>query len=148
MDAKNLGTSAIAKISFPKAEEVGPRPWGREIMLAHISKVLTLKRLEIKKGQKGGLQYHRLKNECGFVLSGKLLVRYIDDSGNLTETVLKKGDAFHFPPGEVHQEEAITDCVLIEASTPHFNDRVRVEKDFDLPEVGMPSTKLSEIEVK
>ena len=34
----------------------------------------------MKKGKKGGLQYHRKKNECGYVLSGKLKIRF--DNGN------------------------------------------------------------------
>ena len=38
---------------------------------------------------------------------------------------------FHFPPGSIHQR-AITNCEMIEASTPHFNDRVRVEKKFGI----------------
>ena len=42
--------------------------------------------------------------------------------------ILSKGKIFHFPPGVIHQEKALTDVEIIEASTPHFNDRVRVEK--------------------
>ena len=52
----------------------------------------------------------------------------------------------HFYPGLVHQEEALTDCVLIEASTPHFNDRVRVEGKYGVESNGgLPSTTLQEI---
>jgi hypothetical protein len=52
----------------------------------------------------------------------------------------------HFSPGLVHQTEAITDVVYIEASTPHFNDRVRVESDYGLQlEEGLPSTSLEEV---
>jgi hypothetical protein len=40
----------------------------------------------------------------------------------------------------------LTDCTIIEASTPHFNDRVRVEKKYGIIDKhGMPSTKKSEI---
>jgi hypothetical protein len=47
----------------------------------------------------------------------------------------------HFAPGMVHQEIAVTDCVLIEASTPHFNDRVRVESEFgEADDSGLPTT--------
>ena len=60
--------------------------------------------------------------------------------------ILEQGDCFHFPPGLVHQEEAITDCVILEVSTPHFNDRVRVEKDYGLAEEdGLPSTSIRDI---
>ena len=91
-----------------------------------------LKRLFVKAGNKGGLQYHRLKNEGGYLVSGEMIIRYDDGEGGLTEKVIRAGDSFHFPPGVVHQEEAITDCVIIEGSTPHFNDRVRCEEVFGL----------------
>jgi hypothetical protein len=52
----------------------------------------------------------------------------------------------HFSPGVVHQEEAITDCVLIEASTPHFNDRVRVEEIYGSSDIaGLPTTAIDDI---
>ena len=88
----------------------------------------------------------RKKNECGYILSGKLLVRFDNGKGKLIKKILKTGQAFHFPPGSVHQEQALTDCTIIEASTPHFNDRVRVEKKYGIVDKdGMPSTKKSEI---
>ena len=83
-----------------------------------IPKNYLLKLLFIRKGMKGGLQFHRRKNECGFILSGKLLVRYDNGKGKLIKKFLKKGETFHFPPGAVHQEEAISNCTIIEASTP------------------------------
>ena len=61
---------------FPKKKKVGKRNWGEEILAALIPKKISLKILKIKKGNKGGLQYHRKKDECGILISGKLLVRY------------------------------------------------------------------------
>ena len=131
---------------FPKPKNLGRRPWGKEILLALIPKTLSLKYLKIKKGNKGGLQYHHLKNECGIVISGKLLVRYDLGNGNLKNVILTKNKSFHFPPGLVHQEEALTDVEIIEASTPHFNDRVRVEKKYGYPSgEGMPTTRKVDI---
>jgi len=61
---------------------------------------------------------------------------------------LNKNSSFHFPPKTVHQEEALTDCLIIEASTPHFNDRVRVEKKYGLKlSKGLPSTKMKDIKL-
>ena len=34
----------------------------------------------MKAGNKGGLQYHRLKDECGILLEGKMVIRF--DNGN------------------------------------------------------------------
>ena len=81
-----------------------------------------------------------------YLLSGKLKIRYLDNENNICEKVCSSGETFHFPPFSVHQEEAITDCVILEVSTPFLNDRVRVEKEFGLKEdFGLPTTNLKDI---
>ena len=137
------------KVSFFKSKKIGKRNWGEEILLNLIPKKLTLKILKMKKGKMGGLQYHRKKNECGYILSGTLLIKYDNGKGKLVEKICKKGDSFHFPPFAVHQEKALTNCTIIEASTPYFNDRVRVEERYGLKfSGGLKSTKLSDIKTK
>jgi len=138
------------KVSFPKSINVGKRDWGIEKLLVLIPRKLTLKILFIKKGKKGGLQYHRKKNECGYLLKGKLLIRFANGKGKLIKKILKPGMSFHFPPGAIHQEEALSDCTIIEASTPHFNDRVRVETRYGIKNFnsGLPSTKKDQIIIK
>ena len=134
------------RVRFIKPINLEKRNWGSEILLAVVSKKYSLKKLIMKAGTKGGLQYHHKKNECGYILSGKLLVRFDDGSGSLNEKILVNGDSFQFPPGAVHQEEALTDCEIIEVSTPFFNDRVRVEKEYGLKEnEGLPSTKIEDV---
>ena len=134
------------KVNFFKSKKIGKRDWGEEILVNWIPKKLTLKILKMKKGKMGGLQYHRKKNECGHILSGKLLIRYDDGKGKLIKKICKKGDNFHFPPYSVHQEVALTDCIIVEASTPYFNDRVRVEKKYNLPtRGGLKTTKIKQI---
>ena len=137
------------KIFFPKKKIVGKRNWGKEELLVLIPKVLTLKKLFIKKGNRGGLQFHRKKNECGYLVKGKMLIKYDDGSGRLKNKIIKKGQSFHFLPKGVHQEIALENCEIIEASTPHFDDRVRVEKKYNLKvESGLPTTKLKEIKIR
>lgn len=105
-----------------------------------MGKILTMRR-----GAKGGLQYHREKDEAGYILTGELLVRY-EENGQLVEKLLHRGQTVHFPPGVVHQEEALTDCVIIEFSNVVFNDRVRVEEQFGLPTgTGLPTTMRQEV---
>ena len=139
----------IEDILFPKSESMGERDWGSEDLLVLIPKVLSFKKIRYNKGQKGGLQYHHKKNECGYIISGEMLLRYDIGDGKLKERILKAGDWFHFPPKSVHQEEALTDLEIIEASTPHFNDRVRVEKEYGLDDTdGLPSTTEDEVELE
>lgn len=135
--------------SFPEAQSVGERLWGEEILLVLSKGNYTLKKLIIKAGKKGGLQYHRLKDEASYIISGKMILRYENEFGQLVEKIVGPGDWFHFPAGCVHQEEAITDVERIEVSTPHFNDRVRVEAEFGIQaEEGLPTTNLNEIQTK
>ncbi len=137
-------------VEFITPSDMGPRNWGREILIAHVPGKYTLKKLVYNKGAKGGLQAHQIKDECGYILSGKLLLRYVNWLGEIDEKVLGPGEAIHIPPGTVHQEEALEDLVIIEASNPVFNDRVRMELEYGLtiPEGGLPSTKVDEIEIK
>ena len=126
---------------FPDPVDVGPRDWGNETLLGVVAGAFSLKRLEMRAGTRGGLQYHRLKHEVAVLLSGSMIVRHVSPSGELTEREVTAGEVVHFAPGMVHQEIAVTDCVLIEASTPHFNDRVRVESEFgEADDSGLPTT--------
>ena len=142
--------SALKRLSiFPSPKKLGKRKWGTETLIALIPKKISLKILNFKKGKKGGLQYHRKKNECGYILKGKLLVRYVNEKNQIRSKICKKGDAFHITPGLIHQDEALTDCTIIEASTTHFNDRVRVEKKYGLKFTGgLKTTKLKDIKFR
>lgn len=140
----------MAVARFPTPELVGPRKWGHETLLVLAPKKYTMKLITMYAGAEGGLQYHRKKDEAGIMTFGEMVVTYDDGTGNLVERKLKLGDTFHFPAGCVHKAKAITECAYIECSTPHFNDRVHVEKDYGLEKEagGLPSTELSEIEVR
>jgi len=134
---------------FPIAESVGPRDWGEETLLVLASGKYTMKRLCIKAGKRGGLQYHRKKDEASYVISGRMIIRYEDDKGKLIDKEVGPGDWFHFPNGCIHQEIAITDVVRIEVSTPHFNDRVRAEGMFGiLDQTGLQTTSEEDIEIR
>jgi len=134
---------------FPNAESVGPREWGEETLLVLASGKYSMKKLYIKAGKYGGLQYHREKDEASFIISGKMILRYENEEGNLVDKEVGPGDWFHFPNGCVHQEIAITDVVRIEVSTPHFNDRVRVESLFGISDnSGLQTTDASEIKIR
>ena len=45
----------------------------------------------------------------------------------LSTEVLTAGEALHFPPGTVHRVRALEDTHILEASTPHLDDVVRLE---------------------
>ena len=103
--------------------ELGPKPWGRELLVAqtdaYIAKVMWM-----RAGYGGPLQHHVQKDETFYLLSGYGEVRYRDAQDVLQSAVMRPGEAYHIPPGAVHQFSALTDCVLVEGSTPVFDDRV------------------------
>lgn len=116
-------------------EQVGSKPWGEEWLLGH-TEHYTLKRLDMKAGHRGGLQYHVEKDETFYLHSGTACVIYDQGDGRLVHYKMEAGQSFHVPPGAVHQVEAITACVFFEASTPHFDDRVHVGAKYGLDEQG------------
>lgn len=116
------------------------REWGEEIFVAETPHYLG-KVLKMKAGTKGGLQYHVEKDETFYLVSGSAWVR-TDQNGHVVSTLMEAGESYHVPPKAVHQVEAITDCVFFEASTPHYDDRVRVEAMYGLPaDGGLPTTR-------
>lgn len=139
---------------FPSPESVGPREWGEEILLLEAPGLYTMKMITMAKDAKGGLQYHRIKDEGGLMISGKMEIVYevqkADGEYLKVSRVVNRGDSFHFPAGSVHQAIALTDCCYIEVSNPVFNDRVHVEEFYGIEGEagGLPSTKPWEIELR
>ena len=115
--------------------DLGPRVWGTETVVAlgpgYLGKVLRQ-----RAGTAGGLQYHREKHETHHLMAGQAKVEYDDGTGALVSAILTAGQSVMIPPGTVHRVTAITDCVFFETSSPHFNDRVRVEADYGQPDTG------------
>ncbi len=140
----------MSVVSFPDPTEVGPRDWGTEMMLLHVPEKYMMKMITMAKGAKGGLQYHRVKDEGGLMISGSMEIRYDGGEGKLISRIVRRGDVFHFPPGADHQAIAHTDVCYIEVSNPVFNDRVHVEDKYGIKkeEGGLPSTKPWEIELR
>lgn len=132
--------------AFYKPISAGPRPWGEERIVALVPGVASCKLLKVKAGHKGRLQRHHRKDEAGYLLEGEMLVRWVSD-GQVFFMELYAGDSYHFPVGCIHQEEAVTDCTVIEVSTPFGNDREGMEEEFgmEVPVDALPSTTLEEV---
>lgn len=106
------------------------KPWGRERWLVHEGAPYAMKILEVRAGQRLSLQYHRLKQESSYCLSGRgTLVIENPTSGVLEERPLSPHDYYTILPKQIHRVIAITDLALLEVSTPHLNDVVRIEDD-------------------
>ena len=100
------------------------KPWGHETIWAH-SELYVGKVLHIKAGHSLSVQYHNQKDETIHLLRGEMIYR-VGRDGDLKELTLRAGESFRNTPGTVHQMEAVTDCDVLEASTPHLDDVVRL----------------------
>ena len=105
------------------------KPWGKEEIIEINSKYM-LKKLSMNKGHRCSLQYHNLKKETIFVLSGKLKILIGDKINNLRIRNLDKGDSITIEPGIIHRMEGIENVVYLEASTQETNDVVRLKDDY------------------
>jgi len=106
-----------------------PKPWGHETIWAHTDNYVG-KILHINAKQALSVQYHNVKDETVYLLSGELIYRVWEGTGDDKKAVdvgLKIGQSFRITPGTIHQMEAITDCDILEVSTPHLDDVVRLQ---------------------
>jgi quercetin dioxygenase-like cupin family protein len=104
------------------------KPWGWELWWARTERYVG-KLLHVRAGESLSLQYHEVKDETIMVQSGRLLLetRRAEDSGALTRHELGPGDTFHIAPRTVHRMTGLTDCDILEVSTPELEDVVRLE---------------------
>ena len=109
---------------------VEPKGWGREVWIANNDQYCG-KILEIKKGKRCSLHFHKLKTESWYLRSGHLRLRVKESvsSAVVREFDLYEGECMDVSPGLVHQMEALEDSELFEFSTQHFeSDSYRIVK--------------------
>jgi len=104
------------------------KPWGHELIWAHTDRYVG-KILHINAGHKLSLQYHERKDETIHVLSGKLLL-VVDEGKGLIERTMEVGESYRIVPNTKHRMIAVSDCDILEASTPELDDVVRLEDNY------------------
>ncbi len=103
-----------------------PTPWGEEILYAHTERYAG-KVLRVRAGESLSLQYHARKDESLYLDQGSLRLLLPDETSDRRERILQPGEAVHLPPRTRHRMEALTECVVLEVSTPELDDVVRLE---------------------
>lgn len=106
------------------------KPWGREDWI-EVNDAYVMKKLVMNKGHKCSIQYHEVKKETLYVLSGKLAFYHGTDVNDLTRQEMGPGDTFTIQPGYIHRMEALEDSEYLEASTPELDDVVRLVDEYD-----------------
>jgi mannose-6-phosphate isomerase len=113
--------------TFDKPKRV-EKPWGYELWWGHTDRYVG-KLLHINAGHKLSLQYHERKDETIHLLSGDLILA-LDEGDGLREYPLAPGESYHVRPFTKHRMIAVTDCDVLEASTPEVDDVVRLEDSY------------------
>jgi len=106
-----------------------PKPWGHETIWAHSDRYVG-KILHINAGQELSVQYHNRKDETVYLLSGEISYRVQSKGDVLDDVRLKIGESFRTTPGTIHQMVAVTDCDVLEVSTPELDDVVRLSDKY------------------
>jgi mannose-6-phosphate isomerase len=128
-DSRSAGKGAAA---FPESGRVRvvkvAKPWGHETIWAQTD-LYVGKILHINAGHELSLQFHNKKDETVHLLSGEIAYRV--KTGEVLEDMhLRIGESFRITPGTIHQMVALTDCDVLEVSTPELDDVVRLSDKF------------------
>jgi mannose-6-phosphate isomerase len=106
------------------------KPWGYELIWAHAADYVG-KKLFIRAGHALSLQFHRVKDETIYVESGRVEFTIGAPGDALPNSeIVGPGTAFHVTPGTVHRMRALEDSLLLEVSTPHLDDVVRLDDEY------------------
>jgi mannose-6-phosphate isomerase len=100
------------------------KPWGHETIWAQSDRYVG-KILHINAGHELSVQYHNKKDETVHLLSGEIAYR-VKNGEALEDMHLRVGESFRITPGTIHQMVALTDCDILEVSTPELDDVVRL----------------------
>lgn len=96
-----------------------PKGWGKELWIAN--KAYCGKKMQLDKGKKCSVHYHKNKEETFYIQSGKMELRLWKNGfpGPETKIVLGPGEIIHLIPGDIHQFFGLEDCTFFEFSTHH-----------------------------
>ena len=116
---------------MPNSPRIIEKPWGREVIFADCELYLG-KVIEIDSGARLSLQYHRHKDETIYVDSGRVATRLANIPGEEgKQVILNPGDCLRLTPGTIHRFAALGGPArILEVSTPHPDDTVRLQDDF------------------
>ena len=105
------------------------KPWGWEHVWAETESYVG-KLLHVRAGQALSLQYHEVKDEAWLVQEGRASLELGAVGGELETVEIGPGDTFRFRPRTVHRVTAIDDLTVVEISTNHLDDVVRLEDHY------------------
>jgi mannose-6-phosphate isomerase-like protein (cupin superfamily) len=106
------------------------KPWGYELHWVPQDAPYMGKLIHVNAGARLSLQIHDQKQESWFIIAGKGAVIWENEQGELIETPLETGVGYTTQIGQRHRLKGITDCDIIEVSTPEAGTTWRLEDDY------------------
>lgn len=109
------------------------KPWGYELHWVPEGLPYMGKILHLNAGKRLSLQMHDKKRESWFLMSGRAKIIWENDKDELIETEMQSGFGYTCDTGQKHRLVGITDCDIIEVSTPEIGNTFRLEDDYARP---------------
>jgi len=132
------------------------KPWGFEKWIAGTDpdSKFALKEIHFKAPHRTSLQFHKIKEETEYFISGKGIFHYYPEpldilryengeysheelekiKNNLLKKEIVPGLIIHVKRGCIHRVEALDDMVMLEASTTELDDIIRLDDDSKRPD--------------
>lgn len=110
------------------------KPWGYEVHWTPEDRPYMGKLLHINEGSRLSLQAHDKKEESWMVVNGRAAVIWENTDGELIETELQPGMGYQCIIGQRHRLKGITDCDVMEVSTPEIGTTFRLDDDYSRPD--------------
>jgi len=109
------------------------KPWGWELHWTPAHLPYVGKILHIRAGARLSLQVHDVKEESWLLIAGHAKAVWEEGPGKLVEVELRPGQGYSCGAGRQHRLVGITDCAIVEVSTPEIGTTWRLEDDFGRP---------------
>ena len=126
----NVEPTNFSRSSFRRRIE---KPWGWELLWTAEGLPYAGKLLHLNGGARTSLQVHDQKNESWLLLRGRAKVIWENDSGELVDLELQPGQGYNCCEGRRHRLIGITDCEIVEVSTPEQGTTWRLDDDYNRP---------------
>lgn len=109
------------------------KPWGYELIFTPEDLPYTGKLMHLNAGTRQSLQFHDKKVETYILGSGRGGVIIENSKGELEKIEFEQGKGYTTQVGQKHRIFSITECDIIEFSTPESGNTYRLEDDYSRP---------------
>ena len=144
MDLNKFDKTTFSTASYIKRVE---KPWGYELHWVPEGMPYMGKILHINAGARLSLQVHDTKQESYWLLNGECNLLMENSAGEMEVISMQKGVGYTTHVGQKHRHQAVTDCDVVEVSTPEAGTTLRLEDDYKRPDETPQQRKIERGEI-